>query len=122
MAPGWKVWQLCEVNGARLDGEDSFPSVLRTTRMDCRGARFALVLVKSWQTERAAHQLVDCLAEDGLAVTFQNGLGNDDNLSGILGTRRVSRGVTTLGATLTCTWFVRVSGRGEMTLESALTA
>src|ERR1051325_3315425 len=42
---------------------------------ECIGVKFALVLVKAWQTERAAHQLKECLAEDGIAVTLQNGLG-----------------------------------------------
>jgi 2-dehydropantoate 2-reductase len=61
--------------------------------------------------------LVDCLAEDGLAVTLQNGLGNDDILSNILGLRRVSRGVTTLGVTLLEPGFVHLSGGGLVTLE-----
>ncbi|MBI5839169.1 MAG: 2-dehydropantoate 2-reductase [Chloroflexi bacterium] len=51
---------------------------------ECEGAGHALVLVKSWQTERAAHQLNDCLAENGLAVTLQNGLGNREILAEVL--------------------------------------
>src|SRR5512143_1186812 len=35
---------------------------------ECIGIKYALVLVKAWQTERAAGQLKECLAEDGLAV------------------------------------------------------
>ena len=85
---------------------------------DCRGIKYALVLVKSWQTERAARQLADCLPEDGLAVTFQNGLGNDEILSEVLGSIRVSRGVTTLGATLLAPGLVRSGGEGTMTLEA----
>ncbi len=103
--------------GARLDGEGSFPVRATDNPEDCRGAEFALVLVKSWQTERAAYQLMDCLAEDGLAVTLQNGLGNDAILSKILGMRRVSRGVTTLGATSLEPGFVRLNGGGLVTLE-----
>ena len=34
---------------------------------ECGGAKHAIVLVKAWQTERAAHQLKECLADDGLA-------------------------------------------------------
>ena len=63
--------------GARLDGGNSQPVQATDNPADCRGVKCALVLVKSWQTERAATHLADCLAEDGLAVTFQNGLGND---------------------------------------------
>jgi 2-dehydropantoate 2-reductase len=104
--------------GARLDGEGCYPVRATDRPSDCKGAKIALVLVKSWQTERAAHQLMDCLAEDGLAVTLQNGLGNDDVLSGVLGPRRVSRGVTNLGATLLAPGYVRSSGKGVVTLET----
>ncbi len=103
--------------GARLDGEGNFPVRATDNPVDCRGAEFALVLVKSWQTERSGYQLMDCLAEDGLAITLQNGLGNDVILSTILGVRRVSRGVTTLGATLLEPGFVRLNGDGLVTLE-----
>jgi 2-dehydropantoate 2-reductase len=105
-------------NGACLDGEGKYPVHATDNPMDCKGTKLALVLVKSWQTERAAEQLVSCLAKDGLAVTFQNGLGNDEILSGILGCRRVSRGITTLGATLLAPGIVRLSGWGEIILEA----
>jgi 2-dehydropantoate 2-reductase len=104
--------------GARLDGDGSFTVRATDNPADCRGVMFALVLVKSWQTERAAHQLADCLAKDSLAVTFQNGLGNDAILSEILGQQRVSRGVTTLGATLLAPGFVRSGGGGAVILEA----
>jgi 2-dehydropantoate 2-reductase len=58
------------------------------------------------------------MAEDGLAVTLQNGLGNDTILSKSLGLQRVSRGVTTLGATLLAPGLVRSAGDGEITLEA----
>jgi len=111
-------------NGACLEGEGNFTVRATDNPADCRGVKYALVLVKSWQTERAAHQLADCIAEDGLAVTFQNGLGNDDILCGILGQRRVSRGITTLGATLLAPGNARSNGGGVVTLEdhSAITA
>lgn len=82
------------------------------------GARFAFVLVKAWQTERAAHQLAECLADDGLAVTLQNGLGNDDILAHSLGRERVSLGVTTTGATLLGPGLVRPGGEGTVSLEA----
>ncbi len=105
-------------SGARLDGEGSFTVRATSDPADCRGAKIALVLVKSWQTKRAALQLADCLAEDGMAVTFQNGLGNDDILAGILSPQRVSRSVTTLGVTLLGPGFVRLNGKEEVTLEA----
>ena len=105
-------------SGARLDGVGGFQILVTDDPRACRGAKYALVLVKSWQTERAAHQLADCLADDGLAVTFQNGLGNDEILTGILERRRVSRGVTTLGAALLGPGIVRSDGAGVVTVEA----
>jgi 2-dehydropantoate 2-reductase len=75
-------------NGARLvdskGGESDYRVNVTDNPRDCLGARYALVLVKSWQTERAARQLEECLAEDGLAVTLQNGLGNRETLAKVL--------------------------------------
>lgn len=83
-----------------------------------RGSKYAFVLVKSWQTARAAHQLADCLAEDGLAITLQNGLGNDDILAKFIGRERVALGVTTTGATLLGPGLVRAGGEGIVSLEA----
>jgi 2-dehydropantoate 2-reductase len=78
----------------------------------CRGAALALVLVKSWQTDRAAEQLARCLLPDGLALTLQNGLGNLEILAGTIGAERAALGVTTCGATLLGPAHVRVGGLG----------
>jgi 2-dehydropantoate 2-reductase len=108
-------------NGARLvdaSGAEQRVSVNATdSPLDCRGAKYAIVLVKSWQTERAANQLVDCLAEDGLALTLQNGLGNREILSKRLGAHRVSLGTTTTGATLLGPGLVKPAGEGWLSIE-----
>ncbi|HRQ22041.1 MAG TPA: 2-dehydropantoate 2-reductase, partial [Anaerolineales bacterium] len=108
-------------NGARIvesDGTERAFSVLATDDPgEVRGAKYALVLVKSWQTERAAGQLRDALAEDGLALTLQNGLGNRETLMRDLGPDRVSLGVTTTGATLLGPGLVKVGGEGILSLE-----
>jgi 2-dehydropantoate 2-reductase len=83
----------------------------------CSGSKIALVLVKAWQTERAARQLADCLAVDGLALTLQNGLGNDETLSLHLGVNRVALGVTTTGATLLRPGVARTGGEGIISLQ-----
>lgn len=84
---------------------------------DCTGTRHALVLVKAWQTERAARQLAECLGEDGLAVTLQNGLGNRETLIRRLGLDRVALGVTTTGATLLGPGLVKAGGEGPISIE-----
>ncbi|MGD0879563.1 MAG: 2-dehydropantoate 2-reductase [Anaerolineales bacterium] len=104
-------------NGARLNGADGQIVKATDNPDDCQGVNYALVLIKSWQTERGASQLATCLANDGLALTLQNGLGNDLILSNLLGVRRVSRGVTTLGATMLDPGSVRSVGEGVITLE-----
>ncbi len=97
------------------DGEAGSYKVRATNDpADCVGHACALVLVKSWQTERAAEQLTACLDEDGVALTLQNGLGNYDILRCILGRSRAAQGVTTTGATLLGPGRVREGGKGAI--------
>lgn len=107
-------------HGVRLaeavGSERAYPVQATADPADCASARFALVLVKSWQTERAARQLVECLAPDGLALTLQNGLGNRESLARALGAERVALGVTTTGATLVGPARVRPGGEGAISL------
>ncbi len=81
------------------------------------GAKHALVLVKAWQTERAAAQLKKCLAEDGLAITLQNGIGNYETLVESLGKKRVALGTITVGATLLGPGLVKAAGDGNISME-----
>jgi 2-dehydropantoate 2-reductase len=85
---------------------------------DCRGAQHAIVLVKSWQTRRVARQLAECLSDDGLAVTLQNGLGNYEILEETLGPNRVALGSTTAGATLLGPGLVKAGGEGLISIQS----
>jgi 2-dehydropantoate 2-reductase len=106
--------RLVDANGV----EHAYPVEAASSPADCRGARYALVLVKSWQTERVAKQLADCLAEDGLALTLQNGMGNREHLAGTLGLPRVALGVTTTGATLLGPGLARAGGEGVISVEA----
>jgi 2-dehydropantoate 2-reductase len=81
-----------------------------------QGTQQALVVVKSWQTERAARQLKEILAADGVALSLQNGLGNGDILSQTLGEERTAVGVTTYGATLLGPGKVRPGGEGMIAI------
>lgn len=83
---------------------------------ECTGTKYAIVLVKAWQTERAARQLAACLADDGLALTLQNGIGNYETLTRILGLTRIALGSTTTGATLLGPGVVRAGGEGIISL------
>jgi len=106
--------------GVRLLGADglerAYPVEAMADPADCGQTHFALVLVKSWQTERAAQQLAQCLSPEGLALTLQNGLGNRETLVQHLGEQRVALGVTTSGATLVGPGRVLPGGEGVISL------
>ncbi len=98
--------------------QEAYPVQATSYPAEVLGMRFALVLTKSWGTERAARQLAACLAADGLALTLQNGLGNRAILVRALGEERVALGVTTGGATLVGPGLVRPGGEGRISLAT----
>ncbi len=108
-------------DGARLidtnGNEHQFEVQATDDPRACVGAKHALVLVKAWQTERAAEQLKECMAEDGLAVTLQNGLGNYERLTRSLGLNRVALGTSTTGATLLGPGLAKAGGEGVISIE-----
>ena len=110
------------INGARMidaNGDEKKFSVHATDDpKEGRDAKVAIVLVKSWQTERAARQLKECLADDGLAITLQNGLGNREILVKELGKSRVALGTITIGATLLRPGLVKAGGDGTIAIEA----
>lgn len=67
----------------------------------------AIILVKSWQTERIAGFLPQYLGLETIAVSLQNGLGNLERLGA-----RVAPGTTAEGATLLGPAHVRAGGSG----------
>ena len=108
-------------DGARLvdskGNEKQFPLHATINPHECAGTKHAIVLVKAWQTERVARQLETCLAEDGLVLTLQNGLGNRETLIQSLGLGRVALGSTTTGATLLGPGLVKEGGEGVISIE-----
>ncbi len=112
--------QALRENGIRLleaDGREcSYPVMATGCPAQVGSVRHVLVLVKSWQTARAAAQLTDCLAPDGLALTLQNGAGNREILVQALGASRVAVGVTTTGANLLAPGLVQAAGSGVISL------
>ncbi len=107
-------------NGIRVagpEGERIYPARAFSDPAEISQIQLALILVKSWQTERAAVQLSHVLSPEGLALTLQNGLGNLQILSDILGVDRVAQGVTTSGATLLEPGLVRMGGEGLISIQ-----
>lgn len=123
MLGSWQAaLQALSQRGIRLTALDEQQSVVRVFATadadEVQGVRQAIVLVKSWQTERAAKQLQRCLTADGVALTLQNGWGNGEILSELLGAERVALGVTTIGATLIAPGEVRQAGDGIISLDA----
>jgi 2-dehydropantoate 2-reductase len=107
-----------ETHGVRLvdtdEKEESYAVRVARSPAHCSGAKKAIVLVKAWQTRRAADQLKECLHPQGIALTLQNGLGNQEILQKTLGVERVGFGVTTTGATILGPGRVRSGGKGPI--------
>jgi 2-dehydropantoate 2-reductase len=94
----------------------TFPVQAFSDPSDVNQADLALVLVKSWQTETIAGWLQECLSDNGIAVSLQNGLGNYETLQERLGSERASAAVTTLGATQLGPAKARIHSQGEVVL------
>ena len=95
------------------DGTSSRHAFMVTDRARAlQPVKLALVLVKSYQTARAALELSSILAADGLAITLQNGLGNFELLEKRLGFGRVAQGVSAQGATMLGPGKVKHAGQG----------
>jgi 2-dehydropantoate 2-reductase len=97
-------------NGIRIDDAAG----TRIARVDAEfydapapAADLAIVLVKSWQTQRVAARLEKNLKPCGSAFSLQNGLGNIEALGG-----RAFPGVTFEGATLIAPGHVAHRGSG----------
>lgn len=75
-------------------------------------ADIALILVKSYQTARAARQAAQILRPDGLAITLQNGLGNLEILAKAVGPQRAGLGITAQGATMLAPGQLYHAGQG----------
>jgi 2-dehydropantoate 2-reductase len=122
---GWpEGLEALQRGGVKVVGPEGQEQVFPVQAFDdpaaCPGVHHALVLVKTWQTERAARQLAQCLAPDGLALTLQNGIGNRETLVRALGAERVALGSTTVGATLLGPGRVRAAGEGPISLGPQL--
>lgn len=72
-----------------------------------------LILVKSFQTTRAASEASSLLSSNGIAITLQNGLGNFEVLARTLGANRVIQGVTSIGVNMIEPGIVHHAGQGN---------
>jgi 2-dehydropantoate 2-reductase len=80
---------------------------------DISGAELIIICVKSYHTKDVVSHIRQVVTESTRVLTLQNGIGNIEVISEILGSEKVIGGVTNLGATLLEEGRVRFAGRGE---------
>lgn len=73
----------------------------------------ALVFVKSTQTRKAIEAHAAVFGPDTVALTLQNGLGNIEQISSVIGPERIIAGTTAHGATMLSAGKIRHAGAGK---------
>lgn len=83
-----------------------------------KGDKFDLILVtvKSYDTEIAGRICAGHLSEEGAMMTVQNGIGNAETLSSLVGGERVVTGITSMAAHLIGPGIVNYVAEGEITI------
>jgi len=76
------------------------------------GVDLAIIFTKSRRTAEAARTAKPLLAENGLILTLQNGIGNAEIIADIVGEKQTLAGVTSHGGTLLGPGRVRHAGMG----------
>jgi 2-dehydropantoate 2-reductase len=110
-------------DGLRIHPLDGPPFVLTLPILSYedplpRAIDVAFISVKSHQTREAATRAARAIGSDGVAITMQNGLGNQELLAGVVGAGRALLGVTSHGATLLGPGEVRHAGSGPTTIAT----
>jgi len=103
-------------NGITVEGVGGDYTVkvdITTQPQDAGICDLIMVCVKSYDTEEAVKSNMVLVGSDTLVLTLQNGIGNLQSISEIVGKSRTAGGVTSHGATLLGYGRIRHAGRGE---------
>jgi 2-dehydropantoate 2-reductase len=76
-------------------------------------ADLVIICVKSYDTKEAIKQIKPLIGENTSVLTLQNGIGNVEMISEMVGAEKVIGGVTNEGSTLLDTARIRHAGKGE---------
>lgn len=80
---------------------------------EINSADLIIICVKSYHTKEAIKSVLPLVGEDSVVLTLQNGIGNIEIISEVVGQDKVVGGVTNLGATLLDIGQVKYAGKGE---------
>ena len=90
-----------------------------TDPKDAGTADLLIVFVKATMTRTAISQAMPVVGQDTTVMTLQNGLGNAEALSDVVGAHRVVAGVTGHGSTLVGPGVIRHAGQGDTVIGEA---
>jgi len=108
-------------SGISLEGASgSWQAKVKVTAdiQDIGRADLVLLCVKSFNTKSAVEQIKPILGQNTKILTLQNGIGNVEIISEIVGEDKVIAGVTNQGATLIAAGKIRHAGHGETIIGS----
>jgi len=80
---------------------------------DIGNADIIIICVKAYDTEKVCQGVQPLIGEDTCLLTLQNGSGNVETISRIVGKKKVVGGTTAHGATVLGLGHIRHAGRGE---------
>ena len=81
-------------------GDRRVPIRATTTAGEVGGADIVIVQCKAGQTSKAVAAARSLFADETVAISFQNGLGNEEAIGAIVGLDKVLAGATAQGATI----------------------
>ena len=79
-------------------GDRTIPVRATTDPSGLEAVDVLFVQCKAPYTKEAVRRVLHLLREDSVAISFQNGLGNEENIGAVIGMKRVLGGVTAQGA------------------------
>jgi 2-dehydropantoate 2-reductase len=97
-----------------LEGEQRLIKVPVVLAPEVEPCDLTIVAVKAYQTKAAAQALPILMAQGGLALTLQNGLGNLEEMAKVAGLERLLAGVGLLGVTRQDEGRILFAGRGAI--------
>ncbi len=101
-----------------LSGDMTVP-VQATTSIPQESPDLTMICVKATKTRDVAQAIKPALGPNTHVLTLQNGIGNMEILSEILGEEKICGGVTSEGATVLGPGHIRHAGQGETFIGSA---
>ena len=107
--------QYLRKNGICVEGQSKISAKVKASveAKEIGPADLVILCVKSYDTEEALKRALDLIKQDTYVLSLQNGLGNVQVLTDIVGEDKIIAGVTEQAATLLGPGVIRHTGKGE---------